>query len=345
MRALTWNAATQLFKEVITGRIFTDSSEPADIADGDLWIDSSSTPVLKAKVAGTIYEVVGAGGGGGPCGPAMLADDIVNAASIINVVDITETESVAYELVAVDDSAAVALDNLASAILALSPAGYWKLDDAVSPPQDSSGNARHAGATTGATYRTTPGDGVGAYMTLPSTNKIPVTNNNAFEINTAPGLTFFFLARPTAVPSSVYNTFVCVGSGSWEYAIQHQTNGAIHAFTMQGASGNLVTRSETAAATVTLNQWQAICVTISDITSAATINIYKNSGTPLAKTVVVGSGSAPAANGAVMQIGAETSVSTKGMIGSMAHFAVFPGVMSDANIGTIMTAADASGWF
>lgn len=343
MKALTWDAATRLFKEVITGRIFTDPSEPADIADGDLWIDSSSTPVLKARVGGTIYEVVGAGGGG-PCSPAMLADDIVNA-ELLSPVGPNEVETIAYELHTADDSAVVTFDTLRSTIIGLTPAGYWQLNDAASPPQDSSGNARHASATTGTTYRTTVGGGPGNYVTLPSTNKIPVTNNNAFEINTAPGLTVFFLARPTAVPSSVFNTFVCVGPSNWEWAIQHHATGAIHAFTMQNPSGNLVTRSETAAATVDINQWQAICVTISDVTSAATIDVYKNSGTPLAKTVVVGSGSAPVSNTGVMQIGAQTDVTTRGMIGSMAHFAVFPGVMSGANIQTIMDAADADGWF
>lgn len=342
MKALTWNAATRLFKEVITGRIFTDSSEPVDIVDGDLWIDSSSTPVLKAKVAGTIYEVVGAGGGG-PCGPAMLADDIVNEAQIINVADINETESVLFELVAVDDAPTITFDTLRPAILGLSPAGYWKLDDAASPPQDSSGNARHASATTGATYRTTAGGGPGSYVTMPTTNKIPVTNNNAFEVTTAPGLTFFFLARPTAAPAS-YSMFVCVGPSSWEYAIQQQTDGSIHAYTMTSA-GALVTRSETAAATMALNQWHAICVTISGTSTAATIDVYKNSNTALAKTVVTGAGSAPATNTAVMQIGAQTDVTTRGYVGSMAHFAIFPGVMSGANIGTLMAAADADGWF
>lgn len=343
MKALTWDAATQLFKQVITGRIFTDSSEPVDIADGDLWIDSSSTPVLKARVAGTIYEVVGAGGGGGG-GPALLADDIVNEALVANPAAADETETLPFELHTIDDTvASVTLDTLRPVIQGLSPAGYWKLDDALSPPQDSSGNARHASATTGATYRTTVGGGPGNYVTLPTNNKIPVTNNNAFEVNTAPGLTIFFLARPTAAPAS-YSMFVCVGPSSWEYAISQQPDGAIHAFTMTSA-GVTVTRTETAAGTVALNQWQAICVTISDITTGATIDVYKNSNTALAKTVVTGAGSAPTSNTAVMQIGAQTDLTTRGMAGSMAHFAIFPGVMSGANIQTIMDAADADGWF
>lgn len=108
MKALTWDAATRLFKEVITGRIFTDSSEPVDIADGDLWIDSSSTPVLKAKVAGVIYEVVGAGGGGGPCGPAMLVDDtVIEAALIADLLgDDFFTEAIVFHYNTVDDGTA-----------------------------------------------------------------------------------------------------------------------------------------------------------------------------------------------------------------------------------------------
>lgn len=109
MKALTWDAATRLFKEVITGRIFTASTEPVDIADGDLWIDSSSTPVLKAKVAGVIYEVVGAGGGGGggSDGGLFVDDVVIEAALIADLLgDDFFTEAIVFQYNTVDDGTA-----------------------------------------------------------------------------------------------------------------------------------------------------------------------------------------------------------------------------------------------
>ena len=63
MKVVTWDAANGRYKEVLTGRVITAANLPPDLADGDIWIDTSdpTDPVTWAKVSGVVYEVVGSG--------------------------------------------------------------------------------------------------------------------------------------------------------------------------------------------------------------------------------------------------------------------------------------------
>jgi hypothetical protein len=342
MKALSWNAAAKRFKEVITGRIFTSSSEPVDIADGDLWIDDSATPVLKARVAGVIYEVVG----GGPCSPAQLADDIVNEVLVATPAAVDETETLAYTLQAIDDTpATVILDTLRAAIVGLTPVGYWPLYDLASPPQDASGNARHASATTNVTYRAVAGGGPGMYPTIPLNGTIPVADNNVWTPG-ASGMTIFFITRPTALGAS--KVFVSkFNTGAYEWAIEQQGSSGVIQAAITSSAGVYIRSTTSPINTVVLNTWQAYCVTISGNTDAATITLYKNSNTAIAGTSTASAGAGTVANGtALLGLGYRQDIpATLGLVGSLAHVAIFTGVLSGANIGTIMNAADADGWF
>jgi Concanavalin A-like lectin/glucanases superfamily len=343
MKALSWNAAAKRFKEVITGRIFTSSSEPVGIADGDLWVDSSSTPILKARVAGTIYEVVGAGGGGSA---ALLADDIVNEMLVAAPEGVTEGEPFTFELHAIDDTPlTVVKDTLHAAIVGLTPVGYWRLDDLASPPQDSSGNARHASATANVTYRAVSGGGPGMFPTIPLNGTTPVADNNVWTPG-ASGMTIFFLTRPTALGAS--KVFLSkFNTGAYEWVIEQQgASGAIQA-AITSSAGVYIRSTVSPINTVVINTWQAYCVTISGNTDAATITLYKNGNTAIAGTSTASAGAGTVANGtALLGLGYRQDIpATLGLVGSLAHVAIFTGVLSGANIGTLMNAADADGWF
>ena len=347
MKALEWDGPNGRNKQVLTGRIITDTAEPVDLADGDLWIDSSTTPVLKAKVSGVVYEVVGTGGASGWI-ESIIASHIVDlhGGAMSEAGPITEniTATTAYSTPPTETPTAVAslTPQLASTIAGLTPQGYWKLDDSASPPQDSSGNARHASATTSVTYRTTAGafiDTVTNYVTLVAATKIPVADNNAWT--PIGGLTMFCLAKPTTNFLAA-RKIVCKGPTGWEWAVEVGLGGDLRTYTMQ-TGGTLVRMSVAPTGTFALNKWHAIVCTISDETTAATIEQYRDSNTALSKTVTTGSG-AVTNTASVLQIGAQTDLTTLGWVGSLAHFAIFSGVMSGANIQTLMDAARNDGW-
>lgn len=341
MKVVTWDAANGRYKEVLTGRVITAANLPPDLADGDIWIDISdpADPVTWAKVGGVVYEVVGSG-----WLEEILDSQIVDLHGG-TMDDYPVTDAVTFPSTATETpTSSFITPQLATTITGLSPAGYWKLSDAASPPQDSSGNARHASATTSVTYRNTVGggaavDAVSTYPTLVAASKIPVADNAVWTPG-ASGLTAFFLARPTSFLDS--RCFIMKGPTGWEWGVEQNGTGGIRTSTFLSAGG-IVVRAVAPDNTLYANQWAAICVTISGNTEAATIEQYKNSNTPLAKTTTTNVGTVTD-TASVLQIGARTDTATFGAVGSMAHVAIFNGVLSGANIQAIMDAARSDGW-
>lgn len=345
MKVVTWDAANGRYKEIVTGRVITAANLPPDLADGDIWIDTSdpADPVTWAKVSGVVYEVVGSGWleeipgnhvmeiHGGPMDDYPVTDTVTYPTT-------TETPTVNGTLAA----------QLATTITGLSPVGYWRLSDAASPPQDSSGNARHASATTSVTYRNTAGggaavDAVSSYPTLVAASHIPVADNNVWTPG-ASGLTIFFLTRPTSLLAS--RAFVFKGAASnYEWQIEQAATGRIQ-MSLFNASGSTALRSTASPDnTVVTNIWQAFCITVSGNTDAANIELYKNSNVALTKAANSSAGAGTVTNGTgVLSLGDRPDFNTFAQVGSMAHIAIFTGVLSGANIQSIMDAARNDGW-
>lgn len=229
--------------------------------------------------------------------------------------------------------------ELPDAILALSPTGYWKFDDASSPPQDSSGNGRHASATTNITYQNITGpDGVD-YLTFTGNQKIPVADQPQWTVG-ASGMSFFFAMRLTSFATD--RCVLCKGPSGWEVAIESLGSGEVRATTMTSA-GALI-KSETTGPISVLDEWAVYCVTISTNDETADLLIYKNRNVAETTTPAVGSGTV-SNTASVMQLTARSDTSVNAIVGSAAHMAFFDGVLDTTEIQTLMDAAEADGWF
>lgn len=224
---------------------------------------------------------------------------------------------------------------LADAILALSPVGYWKLDEASgTQAADSSGNARHG------TYQGTAFPGYAPYGGFPAfpnraTAYISVPDADAFSLATTPGLTVFALAYSIASGSGKYITKKGDASGNYEYGFL--TSNMKPITSVWNRAGNAINARLASDALVTLNIWHGVAATIAGDTGSAGsgIDLYVNSGTVVTSTGT-GAGGTSVNGSAALRIGEQWS-------GSLAHVAIFPGVLTATQIGDLMAAARADG--
>lgn len=224
--------------------------------------------------------------------------------------------------------------TLAETILELNPVGYWKLDEASGTTAvDYSGNGRD-GTYIGA--HTLQGrDGVvslsGGYVEIPQ--------NPAFSLNQYPDsqMTIFMLAYVTNTARCYFFSKGAPSSYEWEIG-QLISSRQFYSATRE-RTGPVI--NQETADQHPLNQWVGVSASLSGI-SGTVMPVYRNSGTPLTATHSDQAYSY-IARVVATQIGARGGLDS--IIGAVGHAAIFPGRLTDQQIGDIMAAASAEGWF
>lgn len=241
--------------------------------------------------------------------------------------------------------------SLPAAILALSPLGYWKLNDTSGTTAvDSSGNGRNGTYTgTGYSLANIAGPDGGSYVNLDYANTgnpgyIVIADNNVWSLNNASGLTMFACVSPDSVSGTTRQFILGKGTTS-NYEYSWEANAAVAGregfFINTSAGGTL--RSDTTDSGVLSTGWQAVAMYSATPTTSSAIELRRNSNTELGScTKTVGSGSY--SNGtAELYLGYRKDLpSGQFWVGGMAHVAIFAG---NVNLSTVFAAADADGWY
>jgi hypothetical protein len=235
---------------------------------------------------------------------------------------------------------------LPSAIMALSPLGYWKLNDTTpgSTAVDSSGNGRNGsyGGTAGSSYvfRDITGPDGDQYVKF-NGGGVAIADNNVWSASTAPGISIFCLARPTNTTSRRF--LVTKGNTSnYEWSLEIENSGQCH-WAILTSAGGYRSWYTTSNGVIMNSAWNAVFARAPGITQDADLDIYVNSTSETSSSAVGGSSSASAGNGTASVVIADIqSGLANEFLGHMAHVAIFAGEIDPT---TLMTAADADGWF
>lgn len=229
------------------------------------------------------------------------------------------------------------------AILALTPAGYWKLQEtAGTTAVDSSGNTRNGAYAGGIVINNVAGPDGFNYPTWDGVNDtMDVADNNAWSIDTSgTGLTVLAIVKFASDPGAT-NRAICekANPGSpfnieWVFAINNGSFG-LQLYTPGGSSIRATNGAWTYAA-----GWHVFMVAVPSVSANGAA--YHNGATV---TAAPGGGAGVYVNNnASLHYGGINTVLGR-MIGAMGHLAVFPTELNATQIGTIMTAADTAGWY
>lgn len=249
---------------------------------------------------------------------------------------------------------ATAPATVSQAILALSPLGYWKLDEpSGTTATDSSGNGRN-GTYTGSGYTlqgAAGGDGVN-YVDLGNgaSSHINIADNDVWSINNGTaGLSAFALLKPDDVsgttPKFWLSKYAGGSQGEWGYDINRSVGGRF-IMTLHTAAGGVIVQSGTTGSGGTATtSWQAVVVTVSGVAFSDVFLLYRNNNTNLATVITSASGTY--ANGtAPLRIGWRgDDPANNYWQGGIAHVALYDGVLTTTQVQTLMDAADNAGWF
>jgi hypothetical protein len=228
--------------------------------------------------------------------------------------------------------------------MALSPLGFWKLDETSgTTATDYSGNARHG------TYAgtVTLNNIAGPYNAFPNFQggRVSVADNTVWTLGTTPGLTIFALIKPDSVAAGL--KFVVTKGAASNYEWQTTINSTAGRFTIESfnsADGNTL---RTSTSTQVLGTgWQAIVTTLAGALNSSASTLYRNNNTPITPGLSGGSGTN--SNGtAALVIGdrADLPSSALSFDGGIAYVATFAGVLDATQVGSIMTVADSDGWY
>lgn len=242
--------------------------------------------------------------------------------------------------------------SLPAAILALGPLGYWKLQETSgTTATDSSGNGRNGTydeSVGGLSLAAVAGPDGGNYPDFGSSNPgwVLIADNNVWSANTASGLSVFALIKPDSVSSTQARNIISKGNTSsqfeWAFSINAGVAGRLTYITWN-AAGTTCRRID--VDTVLSTNWQAVCGTIESPTTTATPVLYRD-GSDIGGTLAT-SGGTPYANGtAAVRIGwRDDQPAFQFFQGSLAHVALFAGELNSTQVGTLMSAADADGWY
>lgn len=240
--------------------------------------------------------------------------------------------------------------SLASAIAGLTPSVYLKLNESSGTNiVDYSGNTRNgtlagAGGVTlagtagpGGNYVAFAGGGNSGSITIPDASVFSLVNN---------GITGFICLRPTSV-SAYYAIFNKNQASNFEWGWMCNDTFADRMWfltnRMDGGTNPVTQRAN--STTFVSNTWGCYAFSIDGPTSFATIKLYYNSGTPLSGTTTTAPGDTSADTTSPITIGQLPWAPGYQWYGAMAHMALFPRVLSDSEVGTIMTTAQGEGWF
>lgn len=236
-----------------------------------------------------------------------------------------------------DNTVSYVQSEVATAILALNPIGYWKLDETSgSTAFDSSGFGRD-GVYNGPTLGGQLGpDGVG-YATFDGSNdRVQIADIDEWTL-TNDGITIVAMVRPTA--GSERAVMAKAGPGQNEYAYEASSDdfrGIVWQF-----NGSEF-QSCFASVFPTINEWNIATWSPPDLVPGAAIPLRLN-GSNLSITNNSGVGSVT--NGTQpLYIGARQGHADRYFQGALAHVAFFVPKLTPTQIATIESAAISEGW-
>lgn len=241
-----------------------------------------------------------------------------------------------------------------TAIAALTPVGYWILDESSGTTAfDSSGNGRH-GTYAGSGYALQGIVGAGAvpyskFGVGGVTGRVVVPDNAAFSNATLGlGMTFFGIVKPNSVTSTttVDPLFDKGLTASTQREYNQSLNGSGADGRLNGGKSALngSTIQVANAAGIITTAWQAVAIVMPNSSGLRNL-LYRNDNTDRS-TSYSGSATGSWADGSAdLYIGQYQYDATQFMKGGMAHMAIFAATLNATQIQTLMTAAQASGWF
>lgn len=228
--------------------------------------------------------------------------------------------------------------DLPTAIMALSPIGYWKLNEPTGLPQDYSGNDRHI-VSFGGTMNSVAGpDGANYARRISSQQECREVDRDIWSPATSGILTVFMCVNLSGRNGSLNFTLGKWGATGFEWAAGIKTDGALAVtrYNISGADVGELTSTTTPASAN--NVWHVCSWVVNPAAAAA--SLFHN-GVKLATNTPSG----------VMNTNGPLPLTVLGghvaqrMIGAGGHAAVFAGELSDTDIAGLHAAAVVDGWY
>lgn len=234
-------------------------------------------------------------------------------------------------------TAAPGVAELEAAVMALSPIGYWKLDETTGTTAiDSSGNGRN-GTYSGA-HTLVARDG---YATFAG-GSVTIPDNDVFSVAVSGELTVFACFRLDA-NNNVLRAIASKANGvlfEWALCATDSTDG--DAFTgVVWNTGAVDFQRERSAVIPSAAAWHAAAMVATNVVSAR-MPLYLDSGTALTTTQGPGTGGTIVNTTAPLNLGARFAGNGT-LAGALAHVAIFDGVLTAAQIGGLINAARGAG--
>jgi len=245
--------------------------------------------------------------------------------------------------------------SLPDAITALSPAGYWKLDETSgSTATDSSSNARDGTYTQIDLATYLGGDSVD-YAGMGSPNNpmyVTISDNDDWSIGA--GMTVFVLCYPDDFGGDGGSASIMlarldnISGNQFEWAISAAIDAGSTSYLdvlkcNAGFTSYRIAQSSTKA--LTSGEWNAVVVRFTSDSVTAADDFWVNSSTELGQgtPTVVGTGTA-AGTTARLSLGNRRDATNQRWDGGLAHVAIFNYELSDSEIGDLLIAAANEGW-
>ena len=243
--------------------------------------------------------------------------------------DAASNESTGASITVTTSAAPAPTGGLDDAILALNPAGYWKLNETSgTQATDYSGNSRH-GVYAGALSLA----GRDGFVSFGGDAWVHVPHHPEFELSSSGnGLSVVTLLYPTSLhwdDQGLVNKYETDLNYSW---LSRVSDGGVRA-NWQPPGFNM------GESTLTTSGWNLFVATASHPGPAATATTYVNDST----ANLVTNDTTPRTSNAPLYIGKRGSSGNQPSYMSFGHTAIFPRKLSDAEVETLMLAARADG--
>lgn len=217
--------------------------------------------------------------------------------------------------------------DLETAVLALSPVGYWILDEASGNAVDSI-NSNDGTWSSAPTYQALAGADGRSYPDWPASGGVNIPNSTDYD-STA-GLSVMAVVYPEA--SGLWT--IANKPNAWEF---YSNSGTDLLVQMHPAAR----RSTTASSLVTRQAWN-LCVFTVPADLNAYPKVYCNSNVDATDTQLNAVPRQDSANG--MTLGYYSGVGVIQLDATMGHFAVFDKELSESEIDGLVSAFEAQGW-
>ena len=227
---------------------------------------------------------------------------------------------------------------LAAAIMALTPAAYWKLDETTgTTAADSSGNGLNGTYTGTVTLGGAEGPLLGGgYIEIPDAASLSLAGS-------AEGFSIFAIASRTNSTYPNRQFLITKAGNGFEWQVEVLAGSAssgVRAIAMSSAGDNLMSGATTGPFGTT---WQGVCVAMPTYVNGALIPIYKNNGTAITTTQTSIQAGNPSDTISPVRIGARYDVPADFWSGRVRHVAIFRKQLSAAEVGVLMDAARGDG--